>query len=107
MRLNPRYPAPYLEELGKIQFALGRYDDAIATLEAARERNPNLWMVRLFLAASYVHADRVGDAEWEIGELLLANPGFSLAGLGDYVPYENPDDLAHLAAALQTAGLTE
>ena len=106
MRLNPRYPGGYLEEFGKIQYALGRYDDAIATLEAARERNPNLWSARLFLAASYVDVGRIGDAEWEISEILVANPGFSLTSIGEYVPYENPDDLQHFAAALEKAGLT-
>ena len=106
MRLNPRYPAGYLEELGKIQFALGRYDDAIATLEAARERNPNNWNARMFLAASYVHTGRVDDAEWEIDELVVGNPGFSLEKIRDYVPYEHPTDLERLTDALKAAGLT-
>jgi TolB-like protein/class 3 adenylate cyclase/Tfp pilus assembly protein PilF len=106
MRLNPRYPAGYLEEAGKIQLALGHYDAAIATLEAVRERNPNMWLGRLFLAAGYVHAGRLGDAEWEIDEILIANPGFSLEALGNYVPYEHPADLARLSDALKTAGPT-
>ncbi len=106
MRLNPRYPAGYLEELGKLQFVLGRYDDAIATLEAVTERNPHMWLGRMFLAASYVHADRIDDADWEISELLVANPSFSLATIGDYVPYEHPADLERFAAALEKAGLT-
>jgi TolB-like protein/Flp pilus assembly protein TadD len=106
MRLNPRYPAGYLEELGKLQYALRRYDDPIKTLEAVTERNPNLWLGRMFLAASYVHAGRIGDAEWEIGEILVANPTFSLASIGEYVPFEHPSDREHFAAALEKAGLT-
>lgn len=106
MRLNPRYPAGYLEEVGKIQFVLGRYDDAIATLEAVRERNPNMWLGRMFLAASYALADRVGDAEWEVAELLVANPGFALERIRDFVPYETPTDLERSVAALEKAGLT-
>ena len=103
MRLNPRYPAAYLEELGKAQFALGRYEAATATLENVRERNPNIWTARLFLAASYAETGRIDDAEWEIVELLAADPGLSLAKLGDYVPYEKPADLARLVHALEGA----
>jgi tetratricopeptide (TPR) repeat protein len=106
MRLNPRYPAGYLEERGKLQYALGRYDDAIATLEAVTERNPNMWLGRMFLAASYVEAGRMDDAEWEIDELLVANPGLSLPTIGDYVPYEHSSDRERFAAALEKAGLT-
>jgi tetratricopeptide (TPR) repeat protein len=106
MRLNPRYPAGYLSELGKIQYALGRYGDAIATLEAVTERNPSNWNARIFLAASYVRAGRIGDAEWQIDELLVGNPGFSLEAIGDYVPYENSADLERLTEALRKAGLT-
>jgi hypothetical protein len=65
-----------------------------------------MWLGRLFLAAGYVYAGRLGDAEWEIDEILIANPGFSLEGLGNYVPYEHPADLARLSDALKTAGLT-
>jgi tetratricopeptide (TPR) repeat protein len=106
MRLNPHYPAGYISELGKIQFALGRYDEAIATLEAVTERNPYNWNARIFLAASYVRAGRIGDAEWQIDELLVGNPGFSLEAIGDYVPYENSADLERLTEALRKAGLT-
>jgi adenylate cyclase len=103
MRLNPRYPALYLEELGKAQFALERYQAAAATLERVRERNPNMWTTRLFLAGSYAETGRVDEAEWEIVEVLAADPGLSLAKLGDYVPYEKPADLARLVHALERA----
>jgi len=106
IRLNPRYPAGYLEEVGKLQYALGRYEDAIETLEAVTERNPTMWLSRLFLAASYAYTDRIEDAEWEIDELVVVNPALSLDRIGDYVPYEHSADLEHLAAALEKAGLT-
>jgi adenylate cyclase len=105
MRLNPRYPALYLRELGKIEFTMRRYEDAIASLEGALERHPNLWDARLFLAASYAHADRVDDAEWQLLEVLTVNPDLTLAHVDE--SYANDADLDHLIEGLRKAGLTE
>lgn len=108
MRLNPRYPAMYLRELGEIHFMMRHYEDAIASLEAALERNPNLWDARLFLAASYAHADRVEDAEWQLLEVLTVNPDLTLAGVGRVGEgYANDADLDHLVEGLRKAGLTQ
>jgi tetratricopeptide (TPR) repeat protein len=108
MRLNPRYPALYLRELGEIQFTMRRYEDAIATLEAALERHPNLWDGRLYLAASYAYADRVDDAEWQLLEVLTVNPDLTLAHVGRFgEAYVNDADLDHLIEGLRRAGLTD
>ena len=40
MRLNPYYPANYLFVLGQAYFMMGQNQKAIATLERARNRNP-------------------------------------------------------------------
>ena len=107
MRLNPRYPAMYLRELGEIEFMMRRYGDAIANLEAALERNPNLWDARLFLAASYAYANRMDDAEWQLLEVLTANPDLTLARIGRVDEgYARDADLDHLIEGLRKAGLT-
>jgi adenylate cyclase len=108
MRLNPRYPAMYLRELGEIHFMTRDYGDAIANLEAALERNPNLWDARLFLAASYAHADRMEDAEWQLLEVLTVNPDLTLARIGRVGEgYAKDADLDHLIEGLREAGLTD
>jgi len=58
---------------------IGRIDAAITALEDARNRNGNALPVRLHLAASYVQADRLGDAEWEVKEILVLNPSETIS----------------------------
>ena len=58
---------------------IGRIDAAITALEDARNRNGNALPVRLHLAASYVQADRLGDAEWEVQEILVLNPSETIS----------------------------
>ncbi|MCZ6656585.1 MAG: tetratricopeptide repeat protein, partial [Gammaproteobacteria bacterium] len=53
MRLDPHYPASYLNLLGQAQFALGEYQSAAATLERAAERNPDDDWTHAYLAATY------------------------------------------------------
>jgi tetratricopeptide (TPR) repeat protein len=53
MRLNPRYPAVYLIQLGRAYQWLGRYEEAIAAYKQLLVRNPNFLPAYLFLAGSY------------------------------------------------------
>ena len=62
MRLDPHYPASYLTRLAQAQFALGRYQDAAATLEQAAKRNPEDDWTYVYLAAAYGHLGREEDA---------------------------------------------
>jgi adenylate cyclase len=54
MRLNPRYPPWYLVEAGWAYRLTGRYTEAIATLQEALSRNPNLLTAQVTLAGSYL-----------------------------------------------------
>jgi len=53
MRLNPRYPSFYLNELGLAYLLTGRYAEAVATLKEAISRSPNLLAAYANLARSY------------------------------------------------------
>src|SRR5262245_15699459 len=53
MRLNPRYPAWYLVEVGWAYRWMGRYAEAIATLKETISRNPNFITAYVGLADSY------------------------------------------------------
>jgi adenylate cyclase len=53
MRLNPRSPYWYLNDLGWSYELTGRYAEAIATLKELISRNPNFTSAYLHLAASY------------------------------------------------------
>jgi tetratricopeptide (TPR) repeat protein len=54
MRLNPHYPPLYVFELGWAYQLNGRYAEAIAALEEAISRNPNLIPAHANLASSYL-----------------------------------------------------
>jgi adenylate cyclase len=54
MRLNPRYPPTYLFELGAASRFTGRYTEAIAALQEAISRSPNLIPAHYLLAGSYL-----------------------------------------------------
>jgi tetratricopeptide (TPR) repeat protein len=55
MRLNPRYPPLYLEELGRTYYGVGRNAEAITTLKEASKRSATFGGVHfLILALSYV-----------------------------------------------------
>jgi adenylate cyclase len=54
MRLNPRYPPWYLNELGWAYLSTGRYAEAIATLKETISRSPNFIVAHLNLALSYL-----------------------------------------------------
>jgi adenylate cyclase len=54
MRLNPRYPFTYLEELGWGYCLTGRYAEAVATLKETIRRSPDMVSAYVGLASSYV-----------------------------------------------------
>ncbi len=56
MRLDPFYPAPYLQRLGYAYFGMERYEEAVTLFERARKRNSGLsaWM----LFAAYGHLEQ-------------------------------------------------
>ncbi len=61
MRLDPRYPALYLQRLGYAYFGMEQYTNAVTMFERARKRNPGLsaWM----LVAAYGHLGQVQAAK--------------------------------------------
>ena len=54
MRLNPHYPAWYLQQLGNAYQQTGRYEEALAAHKQLLVRNPNfLWASRTWLGATW------------------------------------------------------
>lgn len=107
MRLNPYYTYHYLYTLGSAYYMLGDYDAAITTLEKAQKRNENAIQVKLFLAASYMKANRQRDAEWVTDELKVLSPTANIAGIEKTIPIANPEFKRALLEDLRIAGLPE
>ena len=107
MRLNPRPPASYLEILGEIYFAQGRYKDSANTFQEVLAINPAYLRARLWNAAALVRAGSRDLAEWEIDEALVASPQLSLARLAFAFPFKDPRLQDAVLSALRHANLPD
>jgi len=105
LRLNPHDPFFYLSVLGCAYHLLGRYEEAITTLQRALIRNPNYLAPHVYLVASYSESDQEEEAQLEAAEILRISPTFSLEVLGQRVPFKDQAELARFLAALRKAGL--
>jgi len=107
MRLNPRPPASYLEILGEIYFAQGRYKDSVSTFQNVLDINPVYLRARLWNAAALVRAGSSDMAEWEIDEVLVASPQMALARLVSAFPFKDLRLEETVLSALRHANLPD
>ena len=106
IRLSPRQPpAIHLNLLGLAYIALGRYEEAIATLKQALNRDPNLLFAHVNLAVAYSELDREEEARAEAETVVRLNPNFSLEGIKQTYAVKDPAVLERYLAALRKAGL--
>jgi adenylate cyclase len=105
-RLNPAVTG-YLQADAFAYFALGHHEDAIDALGRSIERNPTSVLSRVFLAASYANAGRVGDAQWEVVEILTLDPALSIDRVREWVPFTTAEPLERMVDGLRLAGLPE
>ena len=104
IRLNPHHPTNYVFHLGQAYYILKRYDEAIETFKTGLDILPSSERLRVWLAAAYAQAGHIDDAEWEIEEVLLMNPDFSLQTIAEAFPFKRPDDQVHFLDGLRKAG---
>lgn len=107
MRLNPRPPASYLEILGEIYFAQGRYEDSASTFQQVLLINPAYLRARLWNAAALVRAGSGDIAEWEIVEALVASPQLAMTRLGFAFPFKDARTRETVLNALRDAGVPD
>lgn len=107
MRINPQGTGVYLSVKGRILFLQGRYNEALAVLEEAVERNPAFDRIQLILAATYARLGRIDDATWAADEALSINPEITLSKERNDSIYRNDRDLENYLDALRVAGVPE
>jgi adenylate cyclase len=107
MELNPYYTFDYPWNLGRAHYGVGRYAEAAKSLEKALEKNPNAIQVRLFLASCYLRLGRLEDAEWEVDQVVMTDPGFTASQIANSLPVKDRSALNGLLDDLRQAGLPE
>ena len=107
MKLNPHYSWDYLYNLGRANYALGRYERAVEYLQQALDRNESVGQPRLFLAASFVQLGQLDEAEWEVDEVQTTFPSFTLSHLRTIFPITDRELLEKFVTDLTAAGLPE
>jgi adenylate cyclase len=108
MRLSPMYQDWYPSSLGEAYRLLGRYEEAIASLNAYIERNPeDVRRGRVRLAATLVQAGRENEARAVAKEMLRLEADFTVASYMRSRLYTDPEVKEQLKAALLAAGLPE
>ncbi len=106
MRLNPHHPDWFYWSLGKAQYAEGRNEEALATMNKM-SAIPN--RARHILAAAYVRLDRLDEAKAVVKTILENNTDYSLEKLRLYFAekYKDPAVPERYIDDLRKAGLPE
>ena len=105
MRIDPRYPLPYLSYLGHAYRMAGRYEEAIAACKKAVVHNPNYLPAHIFLAATYGELGREEEAQAEATTVLRISPNFSVEEMRQRLPYKDLAAMERFLAGLRKAGL--
>ncbi len=107
MALNPYYGGVYPQVLGLAYHALGRDREAVEALKQGLERNPSALYARLFLASSYVRLGQQEDAQWEIEQIEILNPGTTITRLATMFPIKDAEEMNAFLQDLRKAGLPD
>jgi tetratricopeptide (TPR) repeat protein len=105
MRLNPKPPNLYLRIYAEALCDAGRYEEAIAQLKKAIEREPGDIFSHIFLTAAYSMAGHEKEARAIAAEVFKINPKFSLEQFAKVLPYKDPVTKDRYIESLRKAGL--
>jgi adenylate cyclase len=104
MRLNPRHPDWYWQELGLALYVGGQYTEAIDAFNRIANR---VEFDYAYLAACRVALGDVEHAQSHIADLLKIRPKTSMQYYQMTQPYKNDVDLKRFLDALRQAGLPD
>jgi tetratricopeptide (TPR) repeat protein len=100
---NPDHPFNYLYTKGVALFNLEKFDAAADLFEAALQRNPGFIPARLAYVSTLSHLGRVDEAAWELEEVLVRQPEFSLLREQVRAPYASINDTLRYIRGLKAA----
>lgn len=105
IRLNPIPPAWYLYNMGDAYRLAGLHDKAIASFKKALKQNPDHFLAKVYLAATYGETGREEEGRSVADEVIRINPKFSVELYAKRLPYRNRDDIEQIIEGLHKAGL--
>jgi adenylate cyclase len=110
MRLNPYYPAYYLNILGRSYLLAGQHREALETFlllfEKSQKGQYPLILAHLGLCQAYSELGRVEDARAQAKAVLKINPQFSAEWFAKRFQFKDPAHSKLLVESLRRAGLT-
>jgi adenylate cyclase len=105
MRLDPFHSFNYIYLLGKANFFVGRYDEAIELIRSASALKPASRPPLVLLAAVAALTGRQEEAHRAATEVLRIQPDFTIAGWLDFLRLARAEDAERVADGLRKAGL--
>ena len=105
MRLNPMYPTEYLWNLGHAYYLMGRIEEAVETLNRARDRSPEYIPVIAYLVASYAELGRMEEARKQAAVFNRLSPGISIDAWRHRLPYKDKKVLDRFISSCRKAGI--
>jgi len=105
IRLNPIPPPWYLYNIGDAYRLAGLQDMAIHSFKTALEQNPDHFLSKVYLAATYGEAGERKEGQRLAAEVLQMNPKFSAEQYARRLPYKNRNDIEQIIDGLRKAGL--
>jgi hypothetical protein len=85
----------------------GRTEDALSWAERASRHKSDQALPISILAAIYARAGRGNEARLAVQQLRRLDPALRLSKLGEWLPFQRPQDRDNFANALREAGLPE
>jgi TolB-like protein/lipopolysaccharide biosynthesis regulator YciM len=107
MRLNPMYPAWYLNALSRAYRVTGKYQEAIEAAEGLLRRGVMMKAAHTHLAISYSLLGESEKAQSHVDEIFKLDPEYSIEGYAKANPFKDRVLLEHDTTALRKAGLPE
>jgi len=105
IQLNPRAPFFYNFIEGQALYLTEDLDRAVRRLEFAREQNPEFVPTRKLLAATYMAQGLQDAADWEVVEITVRQPQYTLAQERLSSPYASEEVFSEYVERLEEAGL--
>jgi len=109
IRLSPFDPELYRMQAGMAlaHLFVGRVDTALSWAQKATRDLPGFLLAVTALAASQALAGQKAQAQRAMDQLRQLDPTLRLSNLTDWLPIQQPENLATLVDALRKAGLPE